>query len=300
VRRKWCSLFKKILFGTLILGILPFFFLEGAFIYSWKSTPSPTFSSAQGIIVYVINLDRSPHRWASILPQVQQLDFPMKRIAAIDGRLLPETEIDKLMDKSSFLAFQGRPFHKGEVGAALSHVKAWKMLLDSPYAYALVFEDDVIFDPKRVQRLASLLAETPNDWDMAVFKTDKRSGSPLTLRSLGGEDKLVIHLRTTWGLCGYLINRKAAAVLAENAFPMKLDIDLYSKRFWESGLKIVSIEPKFFAEDNFPTDIGEKAKAPPNFFLALKRNIQYHVARMKTRIVRVVYGLVLYFQLREK
>ncbi|MDR1267357.1 MAG: glycosyltransferase family 25 protein [Holosporales bacterium] len=299
-KKKRSSPFKKVFLCLLALYSLPFFFCDGAFVYERRPVAPPKEPESPGVIVYIINMDRSPQRWASILPQAQQLGLPMERIPGVDGQLLSEEELSKLVDREQHCASKGRYAGKGEVGCALSHTKAWKRFLDSPYAYALVLEDDVFLDPGRVQRIVSQLLTVPHMWDTVFFNTDFRSGVPMTMRSFGEDGELVVHLRTTWGTQCYLINRKAAATLSAHAFPMKTDVDLFSKRSWEFGLKVAGIHPRFCTADKFPSDIGYGYEdVPHGFFPVLKSRIQLHVSSMKTRIMRFVYNLKLYFQLRE-
>ena len=94
---------------------------------------------------FVINLDRSPERLAYVMPQVKALGFPVKRVVGIDGKKLSESEIENVTNNSTLAK------EKGTIGCTLSHMKAWREFLESNYEYAVIFEDDVAFDPEKLR-----------------------------------------------------------------------------------------------------------------------------------------------------
>ena len=77
----------------------------------------------------VVNLDRSPDRWKAIKTQLDQLQIPVERLEAVDGKLLSEEDVEKLTSSVHFS--MGRDLERGEIGCFLSHRKCWKKLVDS-------------------------------------------------------------------------------------------------------------------------------------------------------------------------
>ncbi|MBY0263973.1 MAG: glycosyltransferase family 25 protein, partial [Holosporales bacterium] len=108
----------------------------------------------EGVGVYLINLDRSHQRYHYVWPSLQALGFPLERVSAVDGRTLTEAEITSVMDKGTFKIFFSIPHELGTIGCYLSHMKVWKKFLQSPFKFALVFEDDVSF---KAEQLASAI-----------------------------------------------------------------------------------------------------------------------------------------------
>jgi glycosyl transferase family 25 len=300
-RRKKCSPFRKFLWLALALCLLPFFLFDGAFICEHRPIPFSEPENPQGIGVYVINMECSADRRASILQQVEQLGFPWERMA-VDGSLLSEEEIDRVVDKGIFRMIETRFIKKGELGCFLSHAQVWKAFLQSSYQYAIVFEDDVQFDVNKLREIVSELTQTPAGWDVVSFDTDNRQGMPLTLRRLKTGDRLVAYLGMTFHMGAYLISRKAAAALLSHAFPIKMASDNFYSRGWEFGLKFAGVEP-IFAFQVFSHSVSETMEPrhrdrsdPLNQmrFWVMKR-----VFEVKSRVMRFVYNLKLYFQLRE-
>jgi GR25 family glycosyltransferase involved in LPS biosynthesis len=248
--------------------------------------------------VYVINMERSADRRASILQQVEQLGFPWERMA-VDGSLLSAEEIDRIVDNDVFRVIQWRPIKKGELGCFLSHAQVWKTFLQSSYQYALVFEDDVQFDVKKLREVLFELMQTPVDWDIVSFEIDNNRGMPLTLRRLKTGDRLVIYLGVALHMGAYLISRKAAASLFSHTFPIKMPSDVFYTRGWEFDLKFTGVEP-ILASQVFPQSeidtMDLRRRDSPDTLSQMRLWVRKRVLKMKSNVMRFLYNLKLYFQ----
>jgi glycosyl transferase family 25 len=250
----------------------------------------------RGIVVYVINLDRSPDRLRFVLPRVLQMRFPTERISAIDGQRLSESDLDQYVDTDSFRVFQGYPPKRGEIGCSLSHFKAWEKFLQSSYRYALIVEDDITFPPETLKAVVTELMDSSNDWDVVNFNLS-RSATPLTLRSLKSYGKLVVYLKAFSCAGAYLINRQAAARLLTHAFPIKMPVDVMFTRGWEFDIKFTIIEPHlahqtFGNSDIQRTTLLKQENAPISLTFYL-RKMSY---KIKTHVMRFFYNLKMYLK----
>ncbi|MDR0661895.1 MAG: glycosyltransferase family 25 protein [Holosporales bacterium] len=296
------KIFFKRVFGVLLLLYLtPFFFIEGAFVHRSRPVEIPEPQHPQGIAAYVINLDRRTDRWTVMAPRMAPLGFPWERISAVDGKLLTQENINKIVDQKAFYALRGCLMKRGEIGCALSHLKAWETFLRSPYAYALIFEDDALFDPGKLREIVSILEKTPQDWDIVNFGMDNAHEKPLPLRKIHQDSHLVVYLGLVLQAGAYLINRKAAKALYAHALPLKLPVDIFFTRGWEFGLKFTGIEPVFVHQAVTKSDIGlpYKPPLPKNFVDLCCRRVNLTVARTKTNIMRLLYNLKLYSQFHQ-
>jgi glycosyl transferase family 25 len=221
-----------------------------------------------GFVSYVINLDRSQERLDYITPNLHKLNFPVQRIAAVDGYKLTTEEIAKIVDLNAYHNLLDYPLRVGVVGCALSHIKAWETFLASPYEYAIIFEDDVLLVPEEVKKIAQDLANNPQYWDIVNLTTDHR-GIPLTLKKFADNSSIVVYLTRTTNAGAYVINRHAAKQLLSKALPIVLPNDLYFARGWELGLKYTGIEPR------------------PNIVIE-------NMFTLQTNIIRFMYNLWLY------
>jgi glycosyltransferase involved in cell wall biosynthesis len=90
--------------------------------------------------VFCINLDNRIDRWEAVSEV-----YRVKRFSAVDAKANPtvykEFNLQLLpIDISSKLYFK---FHKGAIGAFLSHYNLWKHIVEQDLDYTLVIEDDV-------------------------------------------------------------------------------------------------------------------------------------------------------------
>ena len=100
--------------------------------------------------VFIINLKRSVARRKSIEKECVRYKLDYEFIDAVDGRLLSPTEIKR---HTRDLNYACRP---GEIGCALSHIKAYRLMCDRGINTALILEDDAKLTPE----IADVLANT--------------------------------------------------------------------------------------------------------------------------------------------
>ncbi len=79
------------------------------------------------------------------------------RIAAVHGRNLTSDQM-AAYDRSAAIRNFGRELHPGEVGCALSHLKALREFVHSGSDYALIFEDDVILSDGFTDKVRTILS----------------------------------------------------------------------------------------------------------------------------------------------
>ncbi|GHU19377.1 hypothetical protein FACS189472_09070 [Alphaproteobacteria bacterium] len=108
---------------------------------------------SQHSIMLVINLERATERLAYVLPNISALAIPYEIVTAVDGRELSQEKIKSIVDTESYQKFFKMLPEPGTVGCSLSHEKALKRFLESDNEFALIFEDDVFFDPAHARFL---------------------------------------------------------------------------------------------------------------------------------------------------
>ena len=57
-------------------------------------------------------------------------------------------------------------FHKSQCGITLSHINAYRNIMNNEYKYSLILEDDVILDDNFGDKLNKGLKKLPDDYDM--------------------------------------------------------------------------------------------------------------------------------------
>lgn len=286
---KICNLTVIFLVLCLILFLI---YPTGYFVLNHRQSvhigPVPIIPSSVG--AYIINLDRSRDRYDEVKPLVSHLEVPLERVSAIEGQALSDTELNQSVDLGMYQTFFRQPPKKGTIGCSMSHIKAWQTFLHSPFEYAIIFEDDVRFDPKKLKAAMNQLIEHPSYWDINNFETHHR-GLPITIKTLKDNQKLVSYLLPVTHTGAYMINRKAAMRLLEKALPIKMPVDHYFTRVWEFGLIFTGIEnPRLVYQKPGVSEIENSTRVlrgDQKKNLSIKQTFYL----IKTGIIRIVYNL---------
>ncbi len=249
-------------------------------------------------ISYLINLDVAVDRLDYALPAIEALDFPVQRVSAVHGKDLPSSVIEEKVDHESYKVRIGLHPGPGTIGCSLSHIKTWETFLESTFEYALIFEDDVIFEPRELHATVIELAKCPGLWDICLF-SKHHSGNPLSLKHFKHTNNdLCVYLSKVTQSGAYLLNRKAAMNLLASALPINLPVDHYFTRGWELGLKFTGVEPRIADQSSFGDSYISR---PPSVFddpggvnALFKIKRKYFLTQ--TKISRAFFGLIFYLR----
>jgi glycosyl transferase family 25 len=304
---------KKILFSLLLLSVLTVvacliwpvgYFITSNIVSDTKAVIASGGGNYSGIGAYIINLDRSKDRYEYVKPTISALNFPTERISAVDGKKLTYDEISRVLDKKAYQNFIGSNPRKGTIGCSLSHINTWQKFLDSNYEFALIFEDDVSFEPDKLRAAIEDLIQYKHLWDLTLFEIVHK-GTPLTIKKLPSGPKMVIYLSNVSHAGAYLINRAAASKMLAKALPIQMPIDHYFTRSWEFGITLVGVEEPRLVRQSF--DSSEIAKTqqiatkPMQIDLnqedsiTLAQKAKKMVYIVQSSVIRFVYNLKLYF-----
>ena len=243
-------------------------------------------------------MDRSKERYKYVLLKAKKIGLPIRRISAIDGKALSKEKINKYVDEN-YQNYLGHYPKLGELGCSLSHIKAWKAFLASPFQFALIMEDDINFDPALLSTTIKLLTENKNLWDINNFNiVESQPALPLSVRHFSNINKdLVVYLRLISCAGAYMINRTAAQKLLRKALPIKMMTDYYFNRPWEFGLKFIAIEPCIVTQGFGDTTV-HKTK-----YVTIKNSKprdrwKKRILRWQTRLIKFVYNIKVYIVLK--
>jgi glycosyl transferase family 25 len=240
------------------------------------------------IPVYVINLARSSDRRAWMERQLAEAGVAARFVVAVDGRRCR---------RETQAANAPRRLSKAETALILSHRKAWRALLASPAAVAVVLEDDV--------RLGRGFAETlALDWpgrgyELVKLETmfDKvwlsRAGQAMgarRLHRLGAEHH---------GAAAYLINRVGAKKMlgATRSLREPVDITLFGRAaIFGGSVEAWQLAPAIAAqqhllagpgEPDFASALQADRAATPRDALSLPQRLGREARRVVAQAVRV-------------
>jgi GR25 family glycosyltransferase involved in LPS biosynthesis len=124
----------------------------------------------------------------------------------------------------------------GMIGCALSHLKAYRKMLETDENLALIIEDDVIL-PKNIHfMLRQIAAEIKKGEVIMLYYTRLPGETPVLTKSsavaLDEKTELLYPISIPLSTAGYVIEREAARRLAETIMPIRVGAD-----DWEYFLK---------------------------------------------------------------
>lgn len=235
---------------------------------------------------YVINLARSDDRRAYIKSQLSGLGVSYEIVDAIDGRELDFTdpETGGLVDYS---AVRSGALLPGEIGCALSHLRAYEKVLADGADSALILEDDVVLPPD----LPSLAADAARDLcgaEVILLSFDTSDGIILVSR----KDAVELHSARTLAFpidvdqllsaAAYLVTREACERMLAALRPVRTKADEWSVRFNAGMLdRVRCVVPVAVAKSSdFPSTMDYNARG------SVKARILNLVARADLRLAQ--------------
>lgn len=241
----------------------------------------------ESLQTWVINLDRAPERLARIRAQLDRLQLPYTRLAAIDARAFTPEQAAAL-DHAAYHRKHGMTPVAGELGCYLSHVAVMQRFLASDAAAALVLEDDVLLHDGLPAALRGLLRH-PGRWDMVKLSA-VHSGTPVPYLRLGAGHWLAVMLSRCTGSSAYVINRRAATAYLRELLPMSLPYDHVFDQGWRFGLKVRLVTPTPCGHDEqIVSTIGTPSGSGRKFHWT--RRLPAYTWRLGNASRRIAYGL---------
>ena len=210
---------------------------------------------------YVINLKRSPERRANITAQLATHGIDYEIVEAVDGRELDlaDPEVVNSIAPSFRAAEWFLPTH---VACAMSHLSAYRKVLDAGLPWALVMEDDVTI-PAGLPAIAEAVAAQLTGAEVALLNFDsdqvvKVSGLGTAELPSGHELVLPLDVHVPVSAAGYVITREACERITRGALPIRAKIDdwghVYDERMID-GLRCV-VPLAIMKDPSFGSTIG--------------------------------------------
>lgn len=238
----------------------------------------------------MINLDRAPERLARISAQLQTLQLPYTRLAAVDARALTPAQ-KAALDEPAFHRKHGMTPVPGELGCYLSHIEVMRAFLASDAQFALVLEDDVLLQNSLPAVLQGLM-QHPTRWDVVKLSAVHR-GTPQPYLQVAPGHQLAVMLSRCTGSSAYLMNRQAAQVYLrerDGLLPMQLPYDHVFDQGWRFGLKFRLVTPTPCGHDeHIASTITAPAGGRRKFHWT--RRLSTYAYRIGNELQRLAYGL---------
>lgn len=165
-------------------------------------------------------------------------------IEAVSGSRLSADERTSVADERRSEKQYGRVLTSGELGCAMSHVRAYEQFLCSTQEFALILEDDAVLLPGVAGLLSS---EQLSDWMVSstprlLLATPIRAFLARSAVPLWDGYQLV-RVRRAWEGYGYLVNRAAAEVMRRINVPAWLSADDWVAYRRLGGIELFGLDP---------------------------------------------------------
>lgn len=194
-----------------------------------NSTPSIDTKKLKSL---VINLDHRDDRLRYLNYTYQNSDMskiPLERLPAVDGMNLDldtvpisaraRMEVDMTSGENGYRT-QHYQLTQGAVGCYLSHLRAYKELLNDEYEYYLILEDDADIPPNLLAHILDFSSRVPKNWDILLLGHLCKRTSVLKKDYRKVKRFFLLHC--------YVINKRGAEkLLKSNILPMTRQIDWY-------------------------------------------------------------------------
>lgn len=191
--------------------------------------------------VLVINLEHSTGRLEGMRQQLDALGVAWQRVPAVLGEQLTADQ-RALFDAPGYRRKHGKTVNWRELGCYLSHLAAMQALLESPFEFGVVLEDDVVLGADFAPVVDALVRDAAQ-WDM-VKLSGIRPGSPKPVKALmPGRDVCVMFSKCS-GASAYVVNRRAAQSYLDQLLPMQLPFDHVFDRGWALGIQVRKVHPE--------------------------------------------------------
>ncbi len=186
--------------------------------------------------VYLINLDRSPDRLASVQQRAAELGLEFIRVSGVDGA------VDKLQPVLQHRYY--RPLTPAEVGCYSSHIKTLEEFLKTDYNYAIILEDDGVLSPEFSCFAEAAISNNQQTeiWDVLKLHGKKKG----IIHSIALADcNLVDYCTVPLSTRGTIWTREGCQKMLRyfEGQGVKRPIDVDLRYTWETGLRILVLNP---------------------------------------------------------
>ncbi|MDE1496128.1 glycosyltransferase family 25 protein [Xenorhabdus bovienii] len=218
---------------------------------------------------FVINLEKDIERKKSMQEQLQEINLDAEFITAVYGKVLTDEQLHEICPDFDKIALT-----LGEVGCSMSHLNAYKKMIDDDIPIALVLEDDVIFNDdllpilSHLEKHSTALSATPY-----VFLLNKTNEYLESFKKPLIENYKIVSVIDAACTFGYILNLSAAKKLYQYLKPVRFVADEW-KLFREQGIiKLKGIIPPIIHTSfhSLDSSIGERECSLTNLDIKNRR-----------------------------
>ena len=191
---------------------------------------------------YLINLTENEARLENSTRQFDAHAIKFTRIEAVNGWQLDDDQLAQYYDAAAARHRYKYPLIGPEIGCYLSHIEAWRSIVENGESGGIVFEDDFEI-VSALAPILDLLSSSDQEWDIAKLYSIRKRPEYVSSRRLNATHDIVFPYQTPTCALGYAITASAAMRLVKSSIPFFRPIDEDHKFFWEKNLKVALVTP---------------------------------------------------------
>ena len=234
--------------------------------------------------IYVINLEKDVDRRLSIQTQMSRLNLSFEFVVGVLGKTIPNNELEVICNKRKTFRNLCRNLTKAEIGCAMSHISAYKEIVDKNIPCALILEDDVILPDslpdilcqieKQVESqkpdLILLSEATINDEQNASFYPD------------------IYPFKSGRYASSYIITNLSAKILIKNLYPINNVADDWEYIKRNKTLNVYAIKPALVVQNQNEFGSSTMTDLQINRKKSLIDKFTYKICRLFCRIINTI------------
>ena len=250
------------------------------------------------ILFFCINLRSATERRAAVEEQARRLGIEVQFVEAVVGKELPaEVSAYDKRDRARTHTYDLSP---NEIACTLSHIKAMEAFLASGAEYAVIMEDDIIFEPKLKEGLHELTHHLKG-WEAAKIYTADDAGRLYDLGDKGEHVHAVFPRKIMWGSVAWLYTRRAVEQLLPEMQPFSRSSDAQiGYVLLEKQIPTIGVQPRLIATSDPNNEQSTIHTADTPRITKGRRRSLLQYLRYRLSVIRIARGKKRMMQLMKR
>ncbi|WP_423908926.1 glycosyltransferase family 25 protein [Candidatus Spongiihabitans sp.] len=192
--------------------------------------------------IYVISLARAKEHRADISSRLDSAGVAYQIIEAVDGETLDLLTLKDRLVQDIYWFKKEKKMTVGETGCYLSHYNLWERMVAEQTPFALVLEDDAVWEDDFFE-VVEQLVQSKYYWNVVHCACPKIGRIYSTLSKVGNNRKFVRFKHPMGITAAYLIDLDGAKKLQQHCYKIRDSIDMQWLLYWQCNLYFYFVQP---------------------------------------------------------